>query len=153
MLARKLKTKNMNSDSLQRFLTAQEQFYPSALVEIKNGRKVSHWMWFIFPQLKGLGFSPTSEFYGIKGIKEAKEYLEHPVLGERLREISAALMELKTNDALQVMGSPDHMKLKSSMTLFASVPGGDPIFEKVLEKYFSGEMDNKTLAMIGKKES
>jgi len=143
----------MNSDSFQRFLNAQDQVYSSALAEIKNGRKVRHWMWFIFPQLKGLGFSPTSEFYGIKGLKEAKEYLEHPVLGERLIEISAALMELKTNDALQVMGSPDHMKLKSSLTLFASVPGGDPIFEKLLEKYFSGEMDNKTLAMIGKKES
>lgn len=153
MLVQILKTKNMNSNSLQRFLTAQEQAYPNALAEIKSGRKSSHWMWYVFPQLKGLGFSPTSEFYGINGLEEAMEYLQHPILGERLREISSALLELEASDAQQVMGSPDHFKLKSSMTLFASIPDVDPVFKMVLEKFYSGEKDKKTLAMIGKNES
>lgn len=140
----------MKTNQLQRFIAAQEKDYAIALSEIRNGRKSGHWMWYIFPQLKGLGSSPTSDFYGINGQEEAKEYLEHTVLGKRLIEISTALMDLKTNDAQQVMGSPDHLKLRSSMTLFASVPGSDPIFKQVLEKYFSGEMDKITLELMNK---
>lgn len=143
----------MSTKDLKRFLEAQQNSYTSALAEIKSGQKTGHWMWYIFPQLKGLGFSPTSEFYGVNGLEEAKDYLKHPILGARLKEISEALLELDTSDAEQVMGSPDHMKLRSSMTLFASVARSVPVFEKILEKYFCGEKDEKTLTMMGKKKS
>lgn|SRR5690606_7493936 len=140
----------MKKQNLTRFLEAQQHNYSIALEEIKSGRKTSHWMWYIFPQLKGLGYSSTSKFYGIESIEEAEEYLEHPVLGKRLKEICSALLHLDTNDAQQVFGSPDHLKLRSSMTLFSSVKNSDPVFEQVLEKYFSGEKDKKTLESIGK---
>ncbi|QED36692.1 DUF1810 domain-containing protein [Antarcticibacterium arcticum] len=139
--------------NLKRFLDAQEKDYKNALAEIRRGRKTGHWMWYIFPQLKDSGYSPTSKFYGIHGIEEAKEYMEHPVLGFRLREISSALLALESNDALQIMGSPDHLKLKSSMTLLSSIPGADLVFGKVIEKFFSGEKDKKTLAIIKNKEA
>lgn len=135
--------------SLERFIEAQERDYSIALSEIKNGRKRSHWMWYIFPQVKGLGFSGTSRFYGIDNLKEAKEYLEHPVLGKRLIEISNELIHLKTNDAHAILGSPDDLKLKSSMTLFSLVPQSDPVFEKVLDKFFNGQKDEKTLQILG----
>lgn len=138
----------MSNNRLNRFLEAQQNTYSNALAEIKQGRKSGHWMWFIFPQLKGLGFSTTSEFYGIDGRDEALEFLENPVLGARLMEISGALLQLKTNDAMEVMGSPDHMKLRSSMTLFSLLPGSDPVFEQVLEKYFTAERDKKTLEIL-----
>jgi uncharacterized protein (DUF1810 family) len=134
--------------SLQRFINAQERDYQIALSEIQKGRKRSHWMWYIFPQIKGLGFSETSRFYAIKNIKEAEEYLAHPVLGKRLIEISNELLKLKTNDANQVFGSPDDLKLKSSMTLFGSLPNTDPVFEYVLKKFFDGEKDEKTLRIL-----
>ncbi|MGN6249419.1 MAG: DUF1810 domain-containing protein [Ginsengibacter sp.] len=134
--------------SLQRFIDAQERDYQIALSEIQKGRKRSHWMWYIFPQIKGLGFSETSKFYAIKNIGEAEEFLADPVLGKRLIEISRELLKLKTNDANQIFGSPDDLKLKSSMTLFASVPNSDPVFESVLEKYFNGQKDERTLEII-----
>ena len=137
-------------DQLQRFVEAQEQDYFTALWEIKNGRKKSHWMWYIFPQLKSLGFSSTSRFYGLGDIIEAEEYLKHPLLGQRLQEISAALLELETNDPHKVMGSPDDLKLKSSMTLFSEVPSANPVFLKVLDKFFEGEKDSKTLKILQK---
>ena len=137
-------------DQLQRFVEAQEQDYFTALREIKNGRKKSHWMWYIFPQLKSLGFSSTSRFYGIGDIIEAEEYLKHPLLGQRLQEISAALLELETNDPQRVMGSPDDLKLKSSMTLFSELPSANPVFLKVLDKFFEGEKDSKTLEILQK---
>ncbi len=140
----------MTQPNLQRFLDAQATDYPQALSEIKNGRKRSHWMWYIFPQIQGLGFSETSRFYGIKDAAEAREYLAHPVLGGRLVEICQALLALESNNASAVFGSPDDMKLKSSMTLFAALPGASPVFEAVLKKFFGGATDGKTVQLLGK---
>ena len=134
--------------NLNRFLQAQENTYQTALAEIRNGRKRSHWMWFIFPQVAGLGFSETSQFYAIKSIAEATAYLSHPVLGKRLVEISEALLTIDGKSANQIFGSPDDMKLKSSMTLFAAVSDKDSVFQKVLEKYFDGQEDSKTLHLL-----
>ena len=134
--------------NLKRFLDAQEQDYLIALQEIKNGKKQSHWMWYIFPQLKGLGRSYNADYYGIQDLSEAKAYLENDTLRARLEEISQALLELNGNDALLIMGNPDHHKLKSSMTLFSSVPGSDPVFEKVLIKSFEGRKSRRTLELI-----
>ncbi|WP_256009739.1 DUF1810 domain-containing protein [Desertivirga xinjiangensis] len=138
-----------NNTDLLRFISAQEQDYAIALSEIKAGRKRSHWMWYIFPQMKGLGFSQMAQHYGIKDLAEATAYLAHPVLGGRLVEITKALLQLPGNDATYIMGSPDDMKLRSSMTLFAMVPGADPVFEAVLEKFFEGKKDDATLRLIG----
>ena len=133
---------------LERFITAQNYSYQNALSEIRSGKKFSHWIWYIFPQLKGLGHSQRSEFYGIENIDEAKNYLAHPILGARLLEITDALLKLDENDPFKVMGSPDDMKLKSCMTLFASISDKDSIFHKVLEKYFNGTKDENTLSII-----
>lgn len=137
--------KNAN---LKRFRDAQERDYDTALAEISNGRKRSHWMWYIFPQVKGLGFSETSRYYGVDGLGEAEAYLNDPVLGKRLLEISEALLTLQTNNASQVFGSPDDMKLRSSMTLFASVKGAPPVFQKVLDKFYKGAKDPQTLGFL-----
>ena len=134
--------------SLQRFIDAQKNDYEIALSEIKTGRKRSHWMWYIFPQIHGLGFSETSKLYSIKSLEEAEEYFHHPVLGKRLIEISKALLDLPSNNAHAIFGNPDDAKLKSSMTLFASLKGTDAVFQLVLEKFFYGEKDEKTLAII-----
>lgn len=142
----------MNENNLERFIDAQNNkeygSYESALNEIKNGRKRTHWIWYIFPQLKGLGHSYNSEFYGIDDIDEAKEYLAHPVLGARLKEITQVLLNLKENDPHKIMGSPDDMKLKSCMTLFAHVSENDSIFHKVLAKFFNNEPDKMTLQYL-----
>ena len=135
------------SYDLDRFVSAQRRDYDIALAEIRSGRKRSHWMWYIFPQLKGLGYSSTAAFYGIDGVEEAREYLAHPILGVRLREISRALLELDCFDPYSIFGSPDDMKLRSSMTLFLHA-GGDDVFRQVLEKYYSGVEDARTLAML-----
>ena len=121
---------------------------PPHLGEIKAGHKRTHWIWYVFPQLKGLGRSPNAHHYGINDIDEASAYLQHPILGRRLMEISRALLELKTSDPASVMGYPDDIKLKSSMTLFAAVPGADPVFEKVLKKYFFASRDARTLQLL-----
>lgn len=134
--------------NLKRFLDAQESKFQSALNEVKNGRKQSHWMWFIFPQIQGLGFSETSKFYAIKDIEEARLYLEHFVLGSRLIEISKALLAVEGRTANQIFGSPDDLKLKSCMTLFSSIQNTNPIFETVLKKYFNGTKDQKTIQII-----
>lgn len=139
----------MPAFDLNRFVEAQEYSYARALQEIKNGRKTSHWMWYIFPQFKGLGFSAMANKYGIESLQEAAAYLKHPVLGPRLIEISKALLMLETNDAYAVFGSPDNMKLKSSMTLFSLVDGADGVFEAVLQKFFAGRKDDKTLRLCG----
>ena len=133
---------------LQRFLDAQQADYEIALREIKRGRKQSHWMWYIFPQIGGLGYSSTSRFYAIKNIDEAKAYLDHPLLGARLGEICGELLKLQSNDATLIFGSPDDMKLKSSMTLFAAVPNALPVFQLVLDKFFEGMKDSNTLRLI-----
>jgi len=139
----------MIMDDLQRFIDAQEADFTTALAEIKNGRKRSHWMWYIFPQLRGLGSSETSRYYGIQNIDEAEAYINHPILGQRLMEICLALLQLKTNDPNEIFGSPDDLKLRSSMTLFASLPDAYPVFQSVLEKFFNGKSDDKTLRLIG----
>ena len=133
---------------LERFISAQEHSYKTALSEIHNGKKVSHWIWYIFPQLKGLGRSYNSEYYGISNADEAKSYLSHPILGARLVEITEALLNLEENDPLKVMGSPDDLKLKSCMTLFAYISEDGSIFHRVLDKYFGGSRDERTLSII-----
>lgn len=133
---------------LKRFLGAQERDYQTALAEIRNGRKCSHWMWYVFPQIDGLGFSSTAKFYAIRDLDEAKNYFEHTVLGKRLVEISNALLEIEGKTANQILGSPDDMKLKSSMTLFGALENTNPVFQKVLDKYFGGAKDQKTLHLI-----
>lgn len=139
----------MSSDNnLQRFLDAQSRDYATALSEIKNGRKRSHWMWYIFPQISGLGYSEMAHRYAIKDLPEAAAYLAHPVLGSRLIDVSNVLLQLPATNATAVMGSPDDMKLRSSMTLFSLVPGGNPVFEAVIKKYFNGNKDSATLQLI-----
>lgn len=126
---------------LTRFLDAQEEAYPRALAEIRAGRKASHWMWFIFPQLKGLGRTDIARYYGIENLQEATEYLNHPVLGERLVEISKALLQQPGRAANAIFGNPDDRKLRSCMTLFSKVKGADPVFLEVLEAFYNGEED------------
>lgn len=136
----------MNENTtLNRFLDAQQQDYNRALSEIKNGRKLSHWMWYIFPQIAGLGFSHMAQLYAIKDLAEATDYLHHPVLGSRLVEIAGALLTIQGKTATQIMGSPDDLKLRSSMTLFSLVDGADPVFKKVLDKYYDGKPDPQTI--------
>ena len=135
--------------NLQRFLDAQATDYAPALAEIKNGRKRSHWMWYIFPQIQGLGFSSISQRYAIQDAAEAAAYLQHPVLGARLLEISQALLGLAGSNATGIMGSPDDLKLRSSMTLFGAVPGASPVFQQVLDKFFGGKPDGQTLRLLG----
>ena len=134
--------------NLSRFIDAQNKDYSIALEEIKNGRKRSHWMWYIFPQIQGLGFSETSKYYAIKNLQEANEYLKHPVLGNRLINICQALLDQAGNDANKIFGSPDDLKLKSSMTLFASLKETNPVFQMVLDKFFGGKRDEKTIEII-----
>ena len=136
-------------NDLERFLEAQENDYAIALAEIKRGAKRSHWMWYVFPQIAGLGFSSTSKFYAIKDRKEAKEFLQHPVLGKRLVEISNVLLAVEGKSAHQIFGSPDDVKLKSSMTLFGALEETNPVFQEVLNKYYDDERDLKTLELFG----
>ncbi len=143
----------VNEYTLKRFIEAQQTHYPIALAEIKAGRKRSHWMWYIFPQIEGLGFSPTSKFYAIKDMKEAEAFLEHPVLGSRLIAICNELLDLEENNANKIFGSPDDLKLKSSMTLFSLVNKTDPVFELVLSKFFKGEKDLETVSILEKQRS
>ena len=136
---------------LKRFADAQKGDYEIAREEIRKGKKRSHWMWYIFPQIRGLGRSSMAYRYGIESLEEARAYLADPVLGGNLREISGILLELETNDAYRVFGSPDDMKLRSSMTLFALVSEEGSVFHGVLDKFFGGRMDSRTLQMLGLK--
>lgn len=148
----KLRGNSMRGEEgLERFVKAQKDDYAEALSEMKNGHKESHWIWYIFPQMRGLGYSSMSEYYGIKNLDEAKAYLKHPVLGKRLIEISEALLSLDSNDARNVMGYPDDLKLRSSMTLFHLADPSEDIFKKVLEKFFSGKPDPETVNLINVK--
>ena len=135
-------------NDLKRFLEAQENDFATALAEVRNGRKQSHWMWYIFPQIAGLGFSSMANFYAIKTKAEAENYLAHSILGKRLIEISNALLEVEGKTADQIFGSPDNMKLKSSMTLFGALKNTDPVFQRILDKYFDGAKDERTLELI-----
>jgi uncharacterized protein (DUF1810 family) len=138
----------MSEQDLSRFLTAQEKDYQTAWAELRGGRKRSHWMWYIFPQIAGLGLSDTSRWFAIKDQAEAEAYLHHPVLGKRLIGICGVLLEIEDDHASRIFGSPDDMKLKSSMTLFAALPGTDPVFARVLAKFFNGIPDWETLRLL-----
>lgn len=137
-------------ESLKRFQDAHEQHFGKAFVEIQYGKKLSHWMWFIFPQIKGLGLSETSKYYALENLAEAKGFLEDPILGSNILSISGELLKLKTNNATEVFGRPDNRKLHSSMTLFSLVPGASPVFAGVLAKYFEGQPDKLTLQQLGR---
>lgn len=133
---------------LRRFVEAQASTYDAALRELKAGCKTSHWMWFIFPQLRGLGFSAASRFYGLSGPDEAAAYLAHPLLGARLRECVAAILGCGDSVADDILGVTDAMKFRSSMTLFAQAARGEALFAQALERFFGGEEDAKTIAML-----
>lgn len=141
----------MDND-LERFLIAQQTYYRTALKEIKSGKKKSHWMWFIFPQIVGLGYSETARYYAIKDMNEAKTYMEDYTLSRNLIEISQALLEVTSDDATAVIGWPDNLKLKSSMTLFALAKPECEVFQKVLDKFFRGEKDQKTIDILKKNQ-
>jgi uncharacterized protein (DUF1810 family) len=133
---------------LQRFLDAQQVNYAQALHEIKSGKKRTHWMWYIFPQIQGLGYSEMAKRYAIRDLAEAEAYLLHPVLGSRLIEISSAMLALEGNSAYQILGSPDDKKLHSSMTLFDAVAHSSPVFKAVLNKFYNGIPDQATIDRI-----
>ncbi len=134
--------------NLKRFLDAQEYDYELALNEIKDGKKRTHWMWYIFPQLRALGKSSMAKFYGIENMEEARAFLSHPVLGSRLRDISEVLLTLEENDPYMVMGNIDALKLCSSMTLFAEIDGYDSVFGQVINKFYNGKRDENTAELL-----
>ncbi len=133
---------------LQRFVEAQQPVYDTVWAELRAGRKRSHWMWFIFPQIAGLGRSATAQHFAISSLAEAKEYLAHPLLGARLRECSGIVAALQGRSVEQIFGYPDDLKFHSSMTLFAQAAGGDAIFDACLRKYFGGAPDCATLGLL-----
>jgi len=135
---------------LSRFISAQENSYASALAELRSGRKRTHWMWYIFPQIDGLGHSATSKHYAIKSLAEARQYLNHPVLGQRLLECAETVFTVDNRSVSEIFGYPDDLKFKSSMTLFASVTTPDSVFARILDKYFNGERDVLTLQLLDK---
>ena len=134
---------------LDKYVSAQARDYDDALREIRSGRKRTHWIWYIFPQLDGLGYSPTAQYYGIRDLEQAKDYMAHPLLGPRLVEISEALLALPSSDPGAVMGYPDDLKLCSSMTLFELAAPDQPVFGKVLDKFYGGRRDPLTLQLLG----
>lgn len=134
--------------NLQRFLEAQQTAYPRALMEIQNGRKESHWMWYVFPQLRGLGRSNTAWYYGIENLEEARAYLAHPILGSRLREISGALLKCPEPDPRIILGWIDAAKLRSCMTLFSTAAEEDSVFRQVLDRFWAGEPDPLTISCL-----
>jgi uncharacterized protein (DUF1810 family) len=135
---------------LNRFLEAHEHSYERALSELRSGLKRSHWMWWVFPQLEGLGSSPISQRFAIRSLAEADAYLKHPVLGPRLLEAASALLTIEDRSAFEVFGDPDDMKLRSCATLFAQVSPSGSVFERLLGKYFESEPDARTLRLLGR---
>ena len=133
---------------LARFVDSQASDYVRAVSEIRKGQKDTHWMWYVFPQFDGLGFSPRSRHYAIKSVAEAEAYLRHPILGPRLRESAEAALAVDGRTALEIFGSPDDMKLQSSATLFAAVSPAGSVFERVLDKYFDGARDARTIDLL-----
>ena len=133
---------------LARFVQAQERVFEAVLGEIRSGHKQSHWMWYVFPQLAGLGFSPTSVRYSIRSRDEAEAYLRHPVLGPRLVECAESLLRVEGSSAREILGSPDDLKLRSSATLFASVSAPGSVFERLLDRFFGGMRDERTLQLL-----
>ena len=142
---------DMNPDNpydLNRFLIAQEGVYERVLAELKGGQKRTHWMWYIFPQMEGLGYSSTAKRYSIKSIEEAQQYLNHPVLGKRLIECTQTVVALKGGSASEIFGYPDDLKFKSSMTLFEKIAGSGSVFSSALDRYYHGERDAATLRLL-----
>ena len=139
---------SLDPHDLARFVEAQRDSYDVAIAEIRGGRKCSHWMWYVFPQIAGLGVSETSRRYAISGRAEAEAYLAHPLLGPRLRESVEAALAIDGRSALDIFGSPDDMKLRSCVTLFASISPPGSVFARVLERYFGGEPDERTLRLL-----
>ena len=137
-----------STTNLMRFLEAQNKMYLTAFSEIEKGKKETHWMWFIFPQIKGLGHSNTANYYAINDLKEAEEFLEHPILGKHLIEITTLLLRSKQKSAEVIFGDLDALKLRSSMTLFAMAKNTNPVFKEVLDAYFAGQFDHLTLSII-----
>jgi len=135
---------------LHRFTKAQRNTYDRVLAELRNGKKQTHWMWYIFPQIDGLGHSATSRRYAIKSIEEARQYLNHPVLGKRLLECVKVILAIEGRSISEIFGDPDDMKLKSSMTLFTCIPNSPSVLFRVLDKYFNGNRDVKTLQLFEK---
>ena len=138
---------------LDRFVQAQNRDYDTALVELRNGRKHSHWMWYIFPQFEGLGSSAMSSRYAIKSVAEARAYLGHPVLGQRVRECAEAVLSISGGSAREIFGSPDDLKLRSSATLFAVVSPDGSVFHRILDRYFEGRQDAPTLELAGSRSA
>jgi uncharacterized protein (DUF1810 family) len=133
---------------LRRFIVAQEQDYDAALAELRGGRKRSHWMWYVFPQFDGLGVSATSRRYAVKSVAEAEAYLRHPVLGARLRECAEAVLDIDGRSAAEIFGPPDDMKLRSCATLFAYTSQEGSVFHRIIDRYFGGRHDDRTLQLI-----
>ncbi|MBZ4033902.1 DUF1810 domain-containing protein [Flavobacterium sp. 17A] len=133
---------------LDRFLQAQRETYGNALKEIRAGGKQTHWMWFVFPQIRGLGFTDYNIFYGIEDLQEASQYLNHPILGRRLVEITRAILQIENKTAHEILGRPDERKLKSCMTLFSQLADAPDCFRQVLEKYYNKEQDEKTMQIL-----
>lgn len=134
--------------NLSRFVTAQARIYDEVLAELRSGQKRTHWMWFIFPQIEGLGYSATSRHYAIKSEEEARQYLQHPVLGKRLLECAETVLNIQGRSASDIFGYPDDLKLRSSMTLFAYVTPPQSVFARVLDKYFQGKRDTLTVSRL-----
>jgi uncharacterized protein (DUF1810 family) len=134
--------------NLQRFVDAQAPLYKQVLAELRAGRKRSHWIWFIFPQIAGLGHSSTAQFYAIRSLKEAEAYIQHQIVGARLRECAALVNQLEGSSVHDIFGSPDDMKFHSSMTLFAQATMDNEIFQAALQKYFAGQPDQQTLTRL-----
>lgn len=135
---------------LSRFTSAQEGVHLRVIMELKSGQKRTHWMWYVFPQIDGLGHSATTKHYAIKSGEEARQYLKHPILGARLRECAEEVLAIKGRSVSEIFGDPDDLKLKSSMTLFATVAEPGSVFVRVLDKYFQGERDARTLDILEK---
>lgn len=148
--AARLNTHPVPKPDLQRFITAQQNQHAAARAELLQGRKRGHWMWYIFPQLAGLGHSSTARYYALSGLEEASAYYHHPLLGVRLVEISSVLLALNTQRIQDIFDPPDDLKLHSCMTLFAAIPGASPVFVQVLQKFFQGRPDQLTLDLLKK---
>lgn len=140
---------NTDPYDLQRFLDAHRKHYANAISELQRGRKVGHWMWFVFPQLRGLGLSSASAYYGISGAEEAAAYLAHPVLGTRLRTCCSVLLSHQNKSAREIFGTPDDLKLRSCLTLFAAVATDPAPFNAILDQYYNSTRDPRTLELLG----
>ena len=140
-------------NNLKKFIDAQEQNYERALKEIQNGKKLTHWIWYIFPQIKGLGFSDLANYYGIANLDEAKAYLSNDYLRNNLLEITNSLLNLKSNNIREILDYPDNLKVKSCMTLFYYANPNILVFKKVIDKYYDGNFDNQTISLLKQKKS